>query len=210
MELHLTNIPFKFKSRIIHSFVVSVMVCVTINGFSFMITQLLESLQNQTKSHRYSKVCCLFFLNRYTSNYLYKITLDTKKKENDVKICKYVSLLFFSRMLRCICNSIVVFTTYWKFPCYCIHCLFGVNECQWLIYTHTFPFIPTWCYLIVAHTCIMFPLTQCTIHEYKTGNNVSDFTHSNWITLSYYSSPNTRVWFLNASYNSLSLLYTVI
>ena len=78
------------------------MVCVTINGFSFMITQLLESLQNQTKSHRYSKVCGLFFLNQYTSNYLHKITLDTKKKENDVKICKYVSLLFFSRMLRCI------------------------------------------------------------------------------------------------------------
>ena len=102
MELHRTNIHFKFKSRIIHLFVVSVMVCVTINGFSFMITQLLESLQNQTKSHRYSKVCGLFFLNRYTSNYLYKTTLDTKNKENDVKICKYVSLLFFSRMLRCI------------------------------------------------------------------------------------------------------------
>ena len=34
-----------------------------------------------------------------------------------------------------------------------------------------------------------FPLTQCTIHEYKTGNDVSEFTHSNWITLSYYSSP---------------------
>ena len=35
----------------------------------------------------------------------------------------------------------------------------------------------------------MFPLTQCTIHEYKAGNNVSEFMHSNWITLSYYSSP---------------------
>ena len=78
------------------------MVCVTINGFSFMITQLLESLQNQTKSHRYSKVCGLFFLNRYTSNYLYKTTLDTKNKENDVKICKYASILFFSRTPRCI------------------------------------------------------------------------------------------------------------
>ena len=32
-------------------------------------------------------------------------------------------------------------------------------------------------------------MTLCTIHEYKTGNNVSDFMHSNWITLSYYSSP---------------------
>ena len=36
---------------------------------------------------------------------------------------------------------------------------------------------------------ITFPLTLCTIHEYKTGNDVSEFTHSNWITLSYYSSP---------------------
>ena len=40
---------------------------------------------------------------------------------------------------------------------------------------------------------ITFPLTQCTIHEYKTSNDVSEFTHSNCITLSYYSSPNTRV-----------------
>ena len=38
-------------------------------------------------------------------------------------------------------------------------------------------------------TLIMFPLTLCTIHEYKAGNDVSEFTHSNWITLSYYSSP---------------------
>ena len=27
------------------------------------------------------------------------------------------------------------------------------------------------------------------IHEYKAGNDVSEFTHSNCITLSYYSSP---------------------
>ena len=42
----------------------------------------------------------------------------------------------------CYCKSIVVFTTYWKFRWCCIHCLFIVNECQWLVYTHTFPFIP--------------------------------------------------------------------
>ena len=35
----------------------------------------------------------------------------------------------------------------------------------------------------------MFPLTLCTIHEYKAGNNVSKFMHSNCITLSYNSSP---------------------
>ena len=39
------------------------MVCVTMNGFSFMITELLESLQNQTKSHRYSKVSISFSSN---------------------------------------------------------------------------------------------------------------------------------------------------
>ena len=104
------------------------------------------------------------------------------------------------------CNSIVVFTTYWKFRCCCIHCLFGVNECQRLVYTHTFPFIPTWC-LIVSCTCITFLLT---IHEYKTGNNVSKFTHSNYITLSYYSSPNTRVWFLNIWYTSLISVHSIL
>ena len=87
------------------------------------------------------------------------------------------------------CNSIVAFTTYWKFWYCCTHCLFGVSECQQLVCTHMFPFIQNWCYLIISNTCIMFPLTQCTIHEYKTGNDVSEFTHSNWITLSYYSSP---------------------
>ena len=75
------------------------------------------------------------------------------------------------------------------FWCCCIHCLFGVNEYQQFVYTHTFPFILTWCYLIVSNTWITFPMTQCTIHEYKAGNDVSEFTHSNCITLSYYSSP---------------------
>ena len=28
----------------------------------------------------------------------------------------------------------------------------------------------------------MFPLTLYTIHEYKVGNDVSEFMHSNWIT----------------------------
>ena len=31
---------------------------------------------------------------------------------------------------------------------------------------------------MVSHTCIMFLLTQCTIHEYKAGNDVSEFMHS--------------------------------
>ena len=98
---------------------------------------------------------------------------------------------------------VVVFTTNWWFWCCCTHCPFSVNECQQLVCTHTFPFILNWCYLIVSHRYITFPLTQCTIHEYKTGSNVSEFTHSNCITLSYYSSPNTRAWFLNSWYTSV-------
>ena len=52
--------------------------------------------------------------------------------------------IVFNMLYRFQCNSIVAFTTYWKFWCCCIHCLFSVNECQQLVYTHTFPFIPTW------------------------------------------------------------------
>ena len=36
--------------------------------------------------------------------------------------------------------------------------------------------------------CITFPLTLCTIHKYKTGDDVSEFMHSNGITLCYDSS----------------------
>ena len=32
-------------------------------------------------------------------------------------------------------------------------------------------------------------LTLCHNYRAKTGNNVSKFTHSNWMTKSYYSSP---------------------
>ena len=70
--------------------------------------------------------------------------------------------------------------------------LFGVNECQQLVYTFILPFIPNMILFSDSNDStisIMFPLTLCTIHEYKTGNNISEFTHSNWITLSYYSGP---------------------
>ena len=53
-------------------------------------------------------------------------------------------------------------------------------------------------------------LTQCTISEYKTGNNVSKFTYSNCITLSYYSSPKHKSLIPKCLIQSLSLLYTVI
>ena len=44
---------------------VAVLVCVTVNGFSFMITQLLDTLQNSTKTHRYSKVEIRFDVSFY-------------------------------------------------------------------------------------------------------------------------------------------------
>ena len=106
------------------------------------------------------------------------------------------------------CNSTVVFTTYWKFWCCCIHCLFGVNECQRLVYTHTFPFIPTWCYLIVSHTLshccwlnaqfmntrlVMMSASLCT----QTG------LHCLIIHVLH-----TRVWFLNIRYTSLTSVHS--
>ena len=113
----------------------------------------------------------------------------------------------FTVEVFCSCNSIVAFTTNWKFWCCCIHCLFGVNECQWLVYTHTFPFIPTWCYLIVSHTCITFLLTQCTIHTRLVTMSASLHTQTVLHSL-YYSSPNTRVWFLNIWYTSLTSVHS--
>ena len=53
----------------------------------------------------------------------------------------------------------------------------------------------------------MFPLTLCTIHEYKVGNNVSEFRHSNCITLSYYSSPKHNE---SASYMFNTLPFTSV
>ena len=39
----------------------------------------------------------------------------------------------------------------------------------------------------------MFPGLHVQITEQKTGNNVSKFKNSNWITQSYYSCPKSRV-----------------
>ena len=41
------------------------MVCVTINGFSFLVTQLLEGLQNDTKLNKNSKVEISFDVSFY-------------------------------------------------------------------------------------------------------------------------------------------------
>ena len=105
-------------------------------------------------------------------------------------------MFYFYQLLVLKCNSIVAFTTYWKFRCCYIHCLFSVNDSFTLIHFHLFQ-------IWYSKIYITFPLTQCTIHEYKAGNDVSEFTHSNCITLSYYSSHNTRVWFLNIWYTCL-------
>ena len=67
------------------------------------------------------------------------------------------------------CNSIIAFTTNWKFWCCCIHCLLGVNEYQRLVYTHTFPFIPKyvlcfhWLYALFMNTrLVTMSASLCT------------------------------------------------
>ena len=86
------------------------------------------------------------------------------------------------------CNSIVLFTTNWKFWCWmsttCLHSHIS-------IYSNL---------TLIPNIQITFLLTQCSIHGYKTGNDVSEFIHSNWITLSYYSSPKHKSLILNIQY----------
>jgi len=45
--------------------ILTVLTCVTINGFSFLVTQILLKLQNDTKVHRYSKVEIRFDVSFY-------------------------------------------------------------------------------------------------------------------------------------------------
>ena len=52
-------------------------------------------------------------------------------------------------------------------------------------------------------------MTLGTIHKYrvKIGNNVSEFTHLNWMTKSYYSSPkNKESASIDSQYNSLTIV----
>ena len=90
-------------------------------------------------------------------------------------------------------------------------CLFGVNECQWLVYTHTFPFIPTWYYfripmipkyVLCSHwlyaqfmntRLVMMSVSLCTQTE----------LHCHIIQVL-----NTRVWFLNIWYTSLTPVHS--
>ena len=48
----------------------------------------------------------------------------------------------------------------------CIHCSFSVNECQWLVYTHTFPFSQTWYYLMIPNM-YHISLTLCPSYKYR-------------------------------------------
>ena len=53
-------------------------------------------------------------------------------------------------------------------------------------------------------------MTLCPNYEYraKTGNNISEFTHSNWITCLTIQVLNIRVWFLNIWYTSLTSIHS--
>ena len=125
--------------------------------------------------------------------------LATHGSRNLASLANYCNILKITVLLICF----VVLHFLYRPPVAAV-----INNCQPLVYTFTLSFIPDWCYVVSPNTYITFPLTQCTIHEYKTGNDVSKFTHSNWITLSYYSSPNTRAWFLNIWYTSLTSVHS--
>ena len=92
------------------------------------------------------------------------------------------------------CNSIVVFTTNWKFWCCFIHCLFDVSEYQWLIYTHTFPFIPK-CVLCFHWLYVLFMNTWLVIMS------VSLRTQTGLHCL-IIQALTQQVWFLNIQYTS--------
>ena len=102
----------------------------------------------------------------------------------------------------CVCNSIAVFTTNWKFWCCCIHCLFGVNECQQFIYTHTFPFIPTW-QIYVSHFCW---LDAQLMNTRLVTMSVSLRTQTGLRCL-IIQVLNTRVLFLNIQYTSFTSVH---
>ena len=74
----------------------------------------------------------------------------------------------------------------------------GVKIKVHYVFTLTHPFIKCW-FQNMFHNF----LTPCTIYRAKTGNTVSEFMHSNWITLSTIQVPNTRACFLNVWYTSL-------
>ena len=64
-----------------------------------------------------------------------------------------------------------------------------------VFYTHIF--IYSKLILVMIPNTDNFHLTPCKIYRPKTGSTVSEFMHSNWITLSTIQVLNTRVCFLN-------------
>ena len=105
------------------------------------------------------------------------------------------------------CNSIVAFTTYWKFWCCCIHYLFSVNECQWLVYTHTFPFIPKYVLCFQIHVSCFCWLNAQFMNTRLVIMSVSLHTQTGLHCL-IIQVLNTRVWFLNIRYTSLTSVHS--
>ena len=104
-----------------------------------------------------------------------------------------------------------IFTTNWKFWYCCTHCLFGVNECQWLVCTHTFPFIPNWCYLIIS----MIPQYLLSFHWlYAQSMNSrlammsASLRTQTGLHCLIIQVLHTRVWFLNIRYTSLTSVHS--
>ena len=104
------------------------------------------------------------------------------------------------------CNSIVVFTTYWKFRCCCIRCLFGINECQQLVYTFILPFIPNMILFSDSNdttVSITFPLTYAQLMNTRLVTMSASLHTQTGLHCLTIQVLHTWVWFLNASFTSV-------
>ena len=92
-----------------------------------------------------------------------------------MKFCTYRN---FQRLLDLLSNA-----------CFMFHIGINDDSCDLLFCTHFISLDPN--------------MTVGTIHKYraKIGNNVREFTHSNWMTKSYYSSPKHK----SVSFNTFTL-----
>ena len=130
---------------------------------------------------------------------------------NFIRLCHLLDQLLYTHYYSSgLTVTEVVFTTYWKSQCCYIHCLFCVNECQWLVYTHIFPFIPNWCYLMIPNTYNTFEwlFVQFTDSKQRLVTmSVSLCTQTGLCHLTI-QVLNITVYFLNILYTSLTSVHS--
>ena len=99
--------------------------------------------------------------------------------------------------------TIIVFTTNWKSQCFCIRCLFSVNEYQRLVYTHAFPFIPNWYYLMIPKYVLCFHWLYAQFMNTRLVMMSVSLRTQTGLHCLITQVLNTRVWFQNIRYTSV-------